>query len=161
MVISKDVLECMPYNTSYTDVFWETCSIRQWLNTEFINNAFSQDEIKSIENKKIINSNNTDTGSNGGFDTYDKIFLLSIDEINLYMSGKPYIKSKLSTYASARNDGLSSIADRTACWTLRTPGESNSYISYVNVDGGIETIGAAVEYGSIGIRPAMWINISE
>ena len=37
LVISKYALDCKPYNTSSTNVTWETCSLRNWLNNDFIN----------------------------------------------------------------------------------------------------------------------------
>lgn len=44
LVISKYALDCKPYNTSSTNVTWETCSLRNWLNNDFINSAFSATE---------------------------------------------------------------------------------------------------------------------
>lgn len=40
LVISDKVLDCQPYNTSDADVTWETCSLRKWLNNDFLNAAF-------------------------------------------------------------------------------------------------------------------------
>ena len=48
LVVSKYALDCKPYNTEYTDVTWETCSLRQWLNSTFLNTAFSAEEQKKI-----------------------------------------------------------------------------------------------------------------
>lgn len=36
LVTSKYALDCKPYNTSYTDVTWENCTLRRWLNNDFI-----------------------------------------------------------------------------------------------------------------------------
>lgn len=46
LVISKEALDCKPY--SYTNVTWETCTLRKWLNNDFINAAFSADERTMI-----------------------------------------------------------------------------------------------------------------
>lgn len=35
LVISRYALDCQPYNTSYTDVTWENCSLRKSLNDTF------------------------------------------------------------------------------------------------------------------------------
>ncbi|MDY6017558.1 MAG: TIR domain-containing protein, partial [Oscillospiraceae bacterium] len=39
LVISKYALDCKQYNTNYTDVTWEACTLRRWLNNDFINAA--------------------------------------------------------------------------------------------------------------------------
>ena len=41
LLISKYLLDCKPYNTTDDHVTWETCTLRKWLNDEFINTAFS------------------------------------------------------------------------------------------------------------------------
>ena len=48
LLISKYVLDCKPYNTTQTDVTWETCSLRKWLNHEFLYAAFTAEERKRI-----------------------------------------------------------------------------------------------------------------
>lgn len=55
LVISKYALDCKPYNTSDVDVTWETCSLRQWLNSSFINNAFTVEEKAMIPSETIAN----------------------------------------------------------------------------------------------------------
>ena len=80
LVISQYALDVKPYNTTRTDVTWETCTLRKWLNNEFLNNAFLIDEQTHIPSVYLKNEDNLDYGVNGGNKTYDKIFCLSLEE---------------------------------------------------------------------------------
>lgn len=86
LVISKEALDCKPYNTSYTDVTWETCTLRKWLNNDFINAAFSADERTMIPTVTVSADKNPDYSTNPGNATQDQVFLLSITEVNKYFS---------------------------------------------------------------------------
>ena len=44
LLVTKDAIDGKPYNTEWEDITWEQCSLRQWLNNEFINQAFSKKE---------------------------------------------------------------------------------------------------------------------
>ena len=48
LLITKDAIDCKPYNNERRDITWEDCSLRQWLNNEFINQAFSKEEQNEI-----------------------------------------------------------------------------------------------------------------
>ena len=81
MVVSKYALDCKPYNDEYTDVTWETCTLRKWLNDEFKNDAFTSVEQEKIPTITVVNENNPCYGTSGGNNTQDQIFCLSIEEI--------------------------------------------------------------------------------
>ena len=86
LLITKDAIDrkpydyddCKPYDYELRDITWEECSLRQWLNYEFINQAFSKEEQNEIILTNISNPNNARYGTRGGNNTQDKIFLLSI-----------------------------------------------------------------------------------
>lgn len=88
-------LDCKLYNTSYTSVTWETCTLRSWLNgygsasnaygtdyttDNFMNNAFSVSEQGAIKNTIVVNEDNPYYDTEGGNNTTDKVYLLSIAE---------------------------------------------------------------------------------
>ena len=81
LLISRYILDLQSYNTESTNVTWETCSLRAWLNEDFINTAFDDSEQKQI--LTVINSNpdNAYYGTEGGNDTEDRVFCLSVEEI--------------------------------------------------------------------------------
>ena len=84
LLLSKYGLEAKPYNTEYTDVTWETCTLRAWLNSDFLNKAFSTEEQSAILTTTVDNSSSqgyNDLISIDGNNTQDKIFLLSYAEL--------------------------------------------------------------------------------
>ena len=84
LLVSRYVLDCVQYNTEDTDVTWETCSLRKWMNDDFLNTAFTADEQAKIATTNVVNADNPQFGTDGGNDTKDKIFCLSVDEILRY-----------------------------------------------------------------------------
>ena len=44
MLISRYGLDMRTYNTNWTNVTWQTCTLRKWLNGDFLNTAFSDEE---------------------------------------------------------------------------------------------------------------------
>ena len=76
LLLSKYGLEAKPYNTEYTDVTWETCTLRAWLNSDFLNKAFSAEEQSAILTTTVDNSSSqgyNDLNSIDGNNTRDKI----------------------------------------------------------------------------------------
>ncbi|MCR4649428.1 MAG: DUF4214 domain-containing protein [Lachnospiraceae bacterium] len=84
LVVSKYALDCQPYNTEYTSVTWETCTLRKWLNNDFYNTAFRDKEKSKIPSVTIENKDNPKYGTDGGNITTDKVFCLSLEEIESY-----------------------------------------------------------------------------
>ncbi len=90
LLVSRYILDCQPYNTKGTDVTWETCSLRSWLNSDFYDIAFSDEEKEKIREVELKNFSNMYGGKyasvDGGNKTHDKVFCLSVDEISQYYS---------------------------------------------------------------------------
>ena len=99
LLISKYALDCQQYNTEQTDVTWETCTLRSWLNSTFINNAFTEAEQSMIADTKVTADKNLNCSTNPGNDTTDKIFLLSINEVNKYFTTDESRKCVPTAYA--------------------------------------------------------------
>ena len=154
LVISKYALDCKPYNTSSTNVTWETCSLRNWLNNDFINSAFSATEKTMIPSVKVSADKNPDYSTSSGKATQDRLFLLSVKEMNKYLSSNSKRRCKSTDYAVANG------AKGNYCsWWLRSPGAYQSYATEVFSTGEIYTKGGGV--GAIGaVRPAMWISLA-
>lgn len=47
-LVSRSALDAKPYNNTAGNVTWATSSIRKWLNSEFLNNTFSDSEKQSL-----------------------------------------------------------------------------------------------------------------
>ena len=150
LLVSRYSLDYQPYNTDYTDVTWETCSLRKWLNEEFINAAFDaseQEQILTVVNTNPDNTNFEAWGIvEGGNDTEDRVFLLSADEADQYFA----------------NDDERSTGP-CEWWWLRSPGFHSTHATVVILVGEIFTRGHMVNfnYNDHGVRPALWLELSE
>ena len=158
LVISKYALDCQPYNTLYTNVTWETCTLRNWLNGTFYNSAFSSGEKSNIVTSYLSAEDNY--GTDAGNSTNDKIFLLSISEAKKYFSLNSARQCKPTAYAKAQGTSTSGFYGN-CLWWLRSPGYYQYDASYVLSDGFVDDrgFGDSVYYGNYGVRPALWINL--
>lgn len=84
LLISRYILDKQKFNDNRSGVTWENCSLRKWLNNDFYEQAFSDDEKKRILETKVLNPDNIYNYEEGGNDTYDRIFCLSAEEVKKY-----------------------------------------------------------------------------
>lgn len=159
LVISKYALDCKPYNTEYTTVTWESCDLHQWLNNDFYNSAFGSDEKAKIISTTLTNDDNPSYGTEGGNDTTDKVFLLSIDEAEKYFSSNEARKCEPTEYAEANGDYIND-GNGTVWWWLRSPGNDTYYVASVDTFGWVHDYGYIVNLTYIAVRPALWINLN-
>ncbi len=142
LLISRYILDVKPYNTENVPITWEECSLRSWLNGEFMMNAFTENEQAKIANTPLLNPDNAKFGTPGGNATTDKIFLLSTEEV-------------ISKY-SFSTDCLGKVC---AWWWLRTPGQESNTGNFVYGHEG--TVGMSygddVDSDYVGVRPAMYL----
>lgn len=174
LVVSKYALDCKPYNDEWKeDVTWETCTLRTWLNSDFYNSAFSSEEKAKIPTVTVSTENNPDSGRSGGKDTQDKVFALSISEVNMYFSSDKSAECTATDLLLIREEEVDD-ADmmneyrQLACrWWLRTPGKQGGCATwfYNSVEENCveyNQFGHRVDYGivlTLGVRPAMWIDL--
>ncbi len=130
-----------PYLKSSDSITWSDCTLRKWLNNDFINGSFSQMERTKILPCKLNNDNNPRYNTPGGDSTTDKVFLLSIYEVE-------YFQANHFSYWINICKG----------WWLRTPGKNPNYVAYVDNEGSIITDGYNAG-GKYIVRPAMWIKL--
>ena len=163
LVISKYALDCKPYNTSRTDITWETCTLREWLNNDFINSAFSADEKSIISVTTVSADRNPEYNINPGNATRDQVFLLSVTEVDKYFSSNGVRQCGPTDYAVANGSWKGGEG---GYWVwLRSPGidpdfaASVSYDAYDSADVFLFCIGKPANTPGGGVRPAMWINL--
>ena len=137
LVISKYALDCQMYNSTYTGVTWETCSLRTWLNGSFLNNAFSADEQAKIATTNVSADKNPqyDYNSHPGNATNDKVFLLSITEANKYFTSDSARACKGTEYCYAQ--GAYKYSNGLCFWWLRSPGDNQIYAPFVSIVGSV------------------------
>ena len=158
LLISKYILEYLPYNIEWNEeMVWADSSIREWLNKNFYNNAFSKEEKNMIKKTKVKNPDNW-MGTDGGPDTKDRIFLLSKseaqnekyfpDDESRIAFPTEYVKS---FYGNQYEEGW--------YWYLRGQGGYAYEGDVVSPYGWIGSIGECFITGLDGIRPCMYVDI--
>lgn len=104
-------IDAQQYNNGRLEsVSWETCTLRQWLNTDFMEDAFSEEEQSHIIRSRI---DNMDCG-----ETEDCVFILSAQELEMYAG--EYLTGYPTAYAERNgllvNSGIVSDFDRGKTW---------------------------------------------
>lgn len=161
LLISKYVLDTKLYNEEPKDITWEKSSLRSWLNNEFFEEAFSEEEKERIRKTHNINPDNPQYYTSGGADTDDYVFCLSLDEARKYFTESNCVVCKATEYAKAQGTTVSKaeidILTETAYWWLRTPGNKQSFATVVYPDTTISDYGLSVVHDSRGVRPVIWL----
>ncbi len=140
LVISKHGLDCKKYNETQKDVTWETCTLRKWLNNDFINTAFTAAEKKIIPTVTVSADRNPSYSTDPGNATQDKVFLLSIPEAEKYFGSEAVRVCKPTEYAKAQGANTKSSSGN-CWWWLRSPGDYQDSASYICSAGYVESNG--------------------
>ncbi len=162
LLLSEDIIEVSSYNPKpFVEVTWSDCQIRKFLNGEFFQKAFSDQEKEAIILTENTNPDHACTETEGGPDTFDKVFLLSETESKIYFNdtfSREYLaKAFASQYIQSK--GIMSDENGFSPWWLRSPGVYGYSAQFVNEEGQAYASGAYVDLESTyGIRPAVWIN---
>lgn len=157
LVISNECLDSQPYDTGFEEVTWETCFLRKWLNTTFLQEAFSSEQQDLIPSVTLANTSNSE--DKVGSDTTDQIFLFDVDEANQYLPSNEERQAKATDYARAQGAYVNNTNDN-SCWWLRSPAYRNSATQNVQYNGTINQTGTKVIATDCTVRPAMWIDLS-
>ena len=176
LLLSKYGLDDQKYNTDWTDVTWETCTLRTYLNKEFLRSAFNKTEQQAILLTDVDNSDSqgySEWCSTGGNNTQDYIFLLSYAEANKYLGVEYYekenadqnMKSRVAPTAYAiawraktDSDYLTEDGEETGVWWLRSPGDFQNRAAAVYFNGSL--VYRNVNLVGECIRPAFWLNLN-
>ena len=155
-LLSDVILDKQLYNENDKYVTWEKSSLRAWLNKKFIKRAFIDEEREKINITEIVNQDNPDYGTEGGNNTSDKIFLLSLSEVSEQQDGEKYgfLDDEI------RACGKSDFSKTGSWWWLRSPGSYSLDAAEVNDDGWVGRNGSRVDSSYGGVRPALHLNLS-
>ena len=158
LVISKYGIDCRQYNKELVGVTWEQCSLRKWLNKQFLHTAFNVHEQHIIPRVSLSADKNPSYNTDPGRATEDQIFLLSIPEVNRYFKSDKDRKCRPTKYAVERGCYVDST-NKTCWWDLRSPGSSPLNVAFVYTDGAVDGRGGGVDGARGAVRPALWINL--
>ena len=144
LLISKCGLEVRCFDSSSNN--WSNSEIRQWLNDEFYNEAFDDQEKISINL-----SNLSDVG------TSDNIFFLSRKEVEEYCVNDDTRKCKETDYTKKKG----ALVDDNDCrsWWLRSFTYKSDFPCVYCVD-----LNGSISYDNVLknnnlVRPALWIKL--
>ena len=183
-LLSDQNLDVFQYHTDSESVTWEKSTMRSWLNgysaeqntggssgidytsDNFIGAAFSEKEQGAIADTTVVNDDNPDYNTEGGNDTTDQIFLLSIEEVQNADYGFTDDSSRIATntaYVAGGGKIGSSYMNgvgEAGYWWLRSPGSRVDLAASVLSDGGVFSYGFYVYYGSYAVRPAFNLDLT-
>ena len=151
LMVTEDGIECLPYNDKESNVTWETCSLRAWLNGPFLQGAFTSAERNRLH---ILDSSVPAEEGVIDYTGLDKVFLLSIEEASEFFAGDE-------------------DRDAGSVWWLRTQGQkvydNKPTTTVVSRGGEIDAEGRSISPEQFaftdvfdhaeGIRPAMWVRL--
>jgi hypothetical protein len=151
------------YNDGGGRETWETSSIRDYLNGDFYNSFSDSDRVRIAETL-ILNNDNPWYGTDGGRDTTDMVFLLSLEEVVKYFGDSGQFQNRLGSSAiisDAFNESriTTSTGGGALWWWLRSPGDGNNNAAVVRRDGIIDIEGYGISGDSGSVRPALWLNL--
>lgn len=162
LLISKYALDFKQYFTPSDDessgvVTWKNCTLRSWLNEDFLSSAFSRNQQNSILAQNLLPDKNLNNEAESENETVDKVFCLSsaeaeqyADIINSFCSPTKYAIARLKTNAAYPQ----------CDWWLRTIGTIQNTAGVVNnrYGGSFDTNDAPVD-SFMAVRPAIWISL--
>ena len=169
-LLADQNLDAKPYNGEDTDVTWATCTLRTWLNGTFLNTAFTSAEQTAIKNTTVVNDDNPYYDTEGGENTTDKVYLLSIAEASNTAYGfngefrteSETREAKNTAYAKECGalTSTSTEYEGNGYWWLRSPGIISGSASIVFDDGYGLGNGGSVILDNVAVRPALHLNLS-
>lgn len=182
-LLSDQNLDVFQYHTDYESVTWETSTMRSWLNgydashntggdsgidytsDNFIGTAFSAKEQAAIADTEVFNDDNPTNGTEGGNNTTDQIFLLSIAEAqnsSYFADNSSRIATNTAYVAGGGKLGSSYMngVDEADYWWLRSPGGDAFYAAHVYGLGGVGSFGNGVSLDGDAVRPAFNLDLT-
>nr|MBQ6243038.1 zinc ribbon domain-containing protein [Lachnospiraceae bacterium] len=152
-LLSRYILDMQEFNKQSASITYQNSSINRWLNSAFLNSAFTaseQSQLLELDADATLNPQHQSTKQGGT--VYAKVALLSISEIQQYFpseskrqaQGTPYAKTKLFV----SDNGYSP-------WWTRTMGQSTNLATLVRSDGTFNYDGRDLTVDQFGVRPCI------
>ena len=140
LLISRFALDTVKFNETREGVTFEASTLCAFLNGDFYNNVFNDDE------KAIFP------------ESEGKVFLLSKEDAFKYLSvDETHVDRALAT-AFAKSKGARTRND--ACfWWLEDAGNTENSAKYVYFDGTVQDNGFAVDYSEVAVRPVIRVKL--
>ena len=171
-LMTDQAIDCKSYHETEDNITWEKCNLRTWLNGNFYASAFDENEQSAIVEQELVNEDNAYEYTDGGNDTKDKVYLLSLsdacDPVYGYCSS-PFTGSASRwqqptdytfvrgayTYSSNNTGG-----NQNCWWWIRTPGESQKKAVKIGDDGNVGKLGSWCDTPTMSVCPVVKIDLS-
>jgi hypothetical protein len=171
LLITKYSMDASVFNQNDVFTTWENSIMRQFLNTYFYNECFSEEEKERILLTTVKPHINTDhVNVKQGIETKDYVFLLSAQEALQYFetnADRIAYATPFATIGHIREFGkywsgahTSPITGAT-CWRLRTMGWDNYHTCAVLEDGFVALHGDILYAPHYAVRPCIWVRKGE
>ncbi|MEI6578000.1 MAG: protein kinase [Eubacteriales bacterium] len=144
LLLSRKILDSQAYNASVDNsIAWEKCSLYNWLNYNFRDTAFNSTETAMIETITLLSYSDV-TNTAYGFSPY-----ANVTDKARRAQGTVYAISK--GLLSSNDDDLYA---GDYIWWLQSSNEDVIY-----EDGSFGNYMGSVSDSSVGVRPAIWVNL--
>ena len=170
LLITDKVIERLPYHNKDERIMWKDCYLREWLNNDFYDYAFSNTEKRDIVSVVNHNPDNPPAFAMRAYDgnnpnTEDRVFCLSTNEVSRYFQNaddcvavptRHAIKQGLYYYKRLFSNTIGG-----SHWWLRSAGFAYISACYVSDIGNTMNRGphSNVSSDRIGVRPALWLKL--
>ncbi|MGN1085155.1 MAG: DUF6273 domain-containing protein [Lachnospiraceae bacterium] len=173
LLLTLHCIDILPYmnNTKYQEqkeigFTWENSTMRACLNQELLYLMFQEEEQLCISETVIHTPNNPVYGTDGGEDTTDCLFLLSIEEVQKYFASDLDRRTQIVPDVELQQWDLQPYQHDLNTtdyydWWLRSPGENSENAACVGRFGEIMMEGQWIVTEDVSIRPAMWIDLNK
>jgi len=187
LLITESVIEQRAYHEDFTEITWEHCDLRKYLNRQFYDTFDPSDRARILETR-IVDCDNPWYGTKWGNSTVDRIFLLSTAEVVQYFGDSGDLRNNKRWYYNDHDELVLSDAEHTECgecvndaynnvrkalyhkvynagwderwWWLRSPGiHVRHTTAIVGNKGELFVCGADVYMSDGGVRPALWLSL--
>ncbi|MBQ7567736.1 hypothetical protein IJT17_02920 [bacterium] len=163
LALSVYGLEARCYHGHEQDITWRDCDLRRWLNQDFLRQAFSEAERGELMLTEVFNDGNEEYDTDGGEDTEDRVFVLSLYEFEEFCAGGELAVCLPSPYARERGmkhaDSESEEQGAGGWWWLRTPGSEGDFALEVGGYGEVGEEGTPVHWSGGLVRPAIQLRL--
>jgi len=163
LLVSRYALDCKYYDDAGQFATWQDCSLRYWLNNDFMNTAFNDTEQAYIAETELQPDENKVYGGLGvyvGGPTTDRVFILSATEMYYFFESDYDRQCTATWYAEARG-ATHEYVEGNGFWSwLRTPGRRDGYTALLYPNGSVDYRGTFHTDNGIAVRPALCIEIN-
>lgn len=174
LLVATKLVDYLPFSNydgacHFFETTWEKCSLRNWLNNDFYNAAFTKKERLCIKERGIVTKSNTYEGQKTE-ETKDKVFLLSSNEIQEMNYGfeKFYTLTEHTSNGYVFEHEISQLlvfeddvkSEDIRYWWLRSNPERGGAIDVVDSNGYYHKESISYDQEWVGVRPVIYVDIS-